>query len=79
MTTSGIYGFVTALDGDIVWLEIADGIEIRMARGAVASILQRKGRRDRGPCTGDAHRRPDSDAASRPSRPTHDDARATTS
>ena len=38
---SGIYGFVTDIDGDVVWLDIADGhgqerIEIRVTRGAVA-------------------------------------------
>ena len=38
---SGIYGFVTAIEGDILWLDIADGhdkerIEIRVARASVA-------------------------------------------
>lgn len=38
---SGIYGFVTAIEGDILWLDVADGhdkerIEIRVARGSVA-------------------------------------------
>jgi preprotein translocase subunit YajC len=38
---SGIYGFVTAIEGDILWLDIADGhgserIEIRVSRGSVA-------------------------------------------
>ncbi len=38
---SGIYGFVSDIDGDIVWLDIADGhaqerIEIRVTRSAVA-------------------------------------------
>jgi len=38
---SGIYGFVTAIEGDVLWLDIADGhgterIEIRVSRGAVA-------------------------------------------
>ena len=38
---SGIYGFVTAVEGDVLWLDIADGhgaerIEIRVARSAVA-------------------------------------------
>ena len=38
---SGIYGFVSDIDGDIVWLDIADGhgserIEIRVSRGAIA-------------------------------------------
>ena len=36
MTTSGIYGFVTAIEGDVVWLEIAEGIDVRIARAAVS-------------------------------------------
>ena len=36
LTTSGMYGFVTALDGDTVWLSIADDVEIRMSRAAIA-------------------------------------------
>ena len=35
MTTSGLYGFITGFDGDIVWLEIDDNVQIRVARGAV--------------------------------------------
>lgn len=35
MTTSGLYGFVTELDGDIVWLEVDDDVQIRIARAAV--------------------------------------------
>jgi preprotein translocase subunit YajC len=35
MTTSGVYGFITGFDGDIVWLEIDDNVQIRIARGAV--------------------------------------------
>jgi preprotein translocase subunit YajC len=38
MTTSGMYGFVTQIDGDIAWLEIDDNVQIRIARQA----LQRK-------------------------------------
>lgn len=38
MTTSGMYGFVTSLEGDIAWLEIDDDVQIRIARAA----LQRK-------------------------------------
>ena len=30
MTTSGLYGFITGFDGDIVWLEIDDNVQIRM-------------------------------------------------
>lgn len=41
LLTSGIYGFVTSVEGDILWVDIADGhgserIEVRVARSAVA-------------------------------------------
>ena len=37
---SGIYGFVTAIEGDVLWVDIADGhaserIEIRVSRSSV--------------------------------------------
>jgi preprotein translocase subunit YajC len=38
ITNSGVYGFVNAMDGDVVWLEIADNTEIRVARN---SLLRR--------------------------------------
>jgi len=38
ITNSGMYGFVNALDGDTMWLEIAEGTEIRVARN---SLLRR--------------------------------------
>lgn len=40
ITTSGIYGIVTAMDDEDVWLEVAEGTEIRIARGAIARITQ---------------------------------------
>jgi preprotein translocase subunit YajC len=36
MTGSGIYGYVTAIEGDVAWLEIADGVDIRVARAAIS-------------------------------------------
>ena len=38
---SGIYGFVTAIEGDVLWVDVADGhaserIEIRVTRSSVA-------------------------------------------
>ena len=36
MTTSGIYGYVNAIEDDTVWLDIAEGVEIRISRSAVA-------------------------------------------
>lgn len=38
ITNSGVYGFVNAMDGDVVWLEIAHEVEIRVARN---SLLRR--------------------------------------
>lgn len=35
LTNSGMYGFVNAMDGDVVWLEIADDTEIRISRSAL--------------------------------------------
>ena len=35
ITTSGMYGFITGFDGDVVWLEIDDNIQIRVARAAI--------------------------------------------
>lgn len=35
ITNSGMYGFVNAIDGDVVWLEIADETEIRIARNSM--------------------------------------------
>jgi preprotein translocase subunit YajC len=36
MTTAGIFGRVTAVDGDQIRLEVAPGIELRMMKGAIA-------------------------------------------
>ncbi len=39
VTNSGIYGFVNAVDDDVVWLDVAEGIELRVAKSAVASRI----------------------------------------
>src|SRR5437588_6890097 len=38
VTTSGIYGTVSGLDGDTVILKIADQVKIRIARSAIATV-----------------------------------------
>lgn len=38
ITNAGIFGFVNAIDGDVVWLEIAEATEIRVSR---SSLLRR--------------------------------------
>jgi preprotein translocase subunit YajC len=35
MTTAGIYGFITGIEGDVVWLEIDDDVQIRIARAGI--------------------------------------------
>lgn len=41
LLNSGIYGFISAIEDDIIWVDIADGhgterVEIRVARSAIA-------------------------------------------
>ena len=40
LTTSGVYGFITAIDGDVMWLEIAEDVEIRIAAGAISKVIE---------------------------------------
>ena len=35
ITTSGIYGFITGFDGDRVWIEVDDDVQLRVARAAI--------------------------------------------
>jgi preprotein translocase subunit YajC len=51
MTSSGIYGIVTELEDDTLLIEVAEGIEMRMARGAVARILTKGAAPASGPTT----------------------------
>jgi preprotein translocase subunit YajC len=37
---SGIHGFVSAIDGDILWVEVADKVELKISRSAVATKIQ---------------------------------------
>jgi preprotein translocase subunit YajC len=40
MLTSGVYGTVRSLDEDVAQVEIADGVTIKVARGAVGQQVQ---------------------------------------
>jgi preprotein translocase subunit YajC len=42
LTAGGLYGFVRRIDGDELQVELAPGLEVRMARRAVAAILTEK-------------------------------------
>ncbi len=46
MMTSGIYGVICAIDGDYVQLEIADGVEIKIAKRSVAARVDPAGAED---------------------------------
>lgn len=37
---SGLHGFITALDENIVYLEVAEGIEMKFTRNSIASRLE---------------------------------------
>lgn len=39
LTAGGMYGTVRSLDDDDVMVEVASGIEVRMARRAIAAVL----------------------------------------
>jgi preprotein translocase subunit YajC len=39
VSSSGIYGRITSLTDEIATLEVADGVELRVARGAIARRL----------------------------------------
>ena len=36
ITTGGMYGFINAIDGDTIWLDIAEGVEVRVHRSAIS-------------------------------------------
>ena len=36
VTNSGIYGVIAEIDDDVLYLEVAEGIELKMSRSAVA-------------------------------------------
>ena len=39
VTTGGLYGFVTAVEGDVVWLEVAEGTEIRVSKASIGRVV----------------------------------------
>jgi len=41
VSAGGLYGVIKSIDGDELQVEIADGLVVRMARGAVAGFVER--------------------------------------
>jgi preprotein translocase subunit YajC len=46
VTTSGIFGTVTQLDDDVVLLEVAPGVALRVAKRAIGGIVPEPGDED---------------------------------
>ena len=40
MLTSGVYGTIRGLDDDVAQVELADGVTVRVARGAVGQVVR---------------------------------------
>jgi preprotein translocase subunit YajC len=39
VTNAGIYGVITELDDDVIYLEVAEGIELKMSRASIAKKI----------------------------------------
>src|SRR5207344_1706755 len=35
ITTGGFYGYITAVEDDLFWVELADGVQVRVAKAAI--------------------------------------------
>jgi preprotein translocase subunit YajC len=35
ITTGGFYGYITAVEDDLFWVELADGVQVRIAKAAI--------------------------------------------
>jgi preprotein translocase subunit YajC len=35
LTTGGFYGYITAVEDDLFWVELADGVQVRVAKAAI--------------------------------------------
>ena len=42
LMNSGIHGFVSSLDADIAWVEVAENVELKIARSSIAGKIQPK-------------------------------------
>jgi preprotein translocase subunit YajC len=40
LTTGGLYGTIVAVDGQVMELEIADGVVVRIQRGSIAELIE---------------------------------------
>ncbi len=46
LTSAGVYGFIAAVDGDVIWVEVAEGVELKMSKASVANKVVLKDQAD---------------------------------
>ena len=73
LTSSGLYGFITAMEGETIWVEIAEGVEVRVAKGAVARRITPHDATADQPATPDRDTATDANDSDEPTRPTDDE------
>lgn len=56
VTAGGLYGTITDLHDDEVRVEVADGVEVRIAKRAVAAVLSKEEEPDAGEAPEEARR-----------------------
>lgn len=40
LMNSGIHGFISAIDGEILWIEVAEKVELKVSRSAIAGKVE---------------------------------------
>ena len=40
LMNSGIHGFISDIDGEILWVEVADKVELKVSRSAIAGKIE---------------------------------------
>jgi preprotein translocase subunit YajC len=73
LTSSGLYGFITAMEGDTIWVEVAEGVEVRVAKGAVARRITPHDATADHPASTTDHEIPDTTETDDTARPTDDE------
>jgi len=73
LTTAGVYGFITAMDGDMLWVEIAEGVEVRVAKGAVARRVTAREDLSDAPASAELDAAPDAKDGDETTRPADDE------
>ena len=47
VTTGGLYGEITGIEGPVAWLKIADNVRVRVAKSAISGLEERDKEREK--------------------------------